>query len=132
MLELSGLAKRYGEFEAVRDITLAVRPGELYALLGPNGTGKTTTIRMLMGVLRPSAGTARVDGLDCFTERAEVMRKVGYLPDEPTFYDYLRGGERAPRHRVRRRGGAVRARLHRAAAEPPGVGEVRRGVEAGR
>ncbi|TAJ18306.1 MAG: ABC transporter ATP-binding protein [Planctomycetota bacterium] len=93
MLELCGLAKRYGDFEAVRDITLSVRPGELYALLGPNGAGKTTTIRMLMGVLRPSGGSARVDGLDCFSERAAVMRKVGYLPDEPQFYDYLRGGE---------------------------------------
>ncbi|MBM3978486.1 MAG: ABC transporter ATP-binding protein [Planctomycetes bacterium] len=93
MLELTGLAKRYGEFQAVRDITLTVRPGELYALLGPNGAGKTTTIRMLMGVLRPSSGSARVLGLDCFAQRAEVMRHVGYLPDEPQFYDYLRGGE---------------------------------------
>jgi ABC-2 type transport system ATP-binding protein len=67
--------------------------GEIYALLGPNGAGKTTTIRMLMGLLQPTAGTARIRGLDCFGARAEVMRHVAYLPDEPIFYDYLRGSE---------------------------------------
>jgi ABC-2 type transport system ATP-binding protein len=65
----------------------------LFALLGPNGAGKTTTIRMLIGVLQPSAGRARIDGFDCFADRVEVMRRVGYLPDEPVFYDYLRGRE---------------------------------------
>ena len=59
----------------------------------PNGAGKTTTIRMLMGILAPSAGSAKIDGLDCFRDRVEVKRRVGYLPDEPVFYDYLRGSE---------------------------------------
>ena len=90
---LSGLTRRYGEFEAVTGIDLEVRPGEILSLLGPNGAGKTTTIRMLMGILHPTAGQARVLGLDCFADRAEVMRHVGYLPDEPAFYDYLRGRE---------------------------------------
>ena len=70
-----------------------VRRAEIFAFLGTNGAGKTTTVRMLMGVLRPSAGTACIDGLDCFSDRVAVKRKVGYLPDEPTFYDYLRGRE---------------------------------------
>ena len=93
MVEMEGLSKRYGEFDAVSDLTLTVGAGEMFALLGPNGAGKTTTIRMLMGILQPTTGRARIGGLDCFANRVEVMRLVGYLPDEPVFYDYLRGGE---------------------------------------
>lgn len=92
-MEVRGLTKRYGAFEAVSDLGLQVPRGEIFTLLGPNGAGKTTTIRMLMGILRPTSGEARIDGLDCFQQRAEVMRRVGYLPDEPVFYDYLRGRE---------------------------------------
>jgi len=93
VVELRGLTKRYGEFAAVEGVDLDVAAGEVVSLLGPNGAGKTTTLRMLMGILQPSAGSARVLGLDCFADRAELMRRVGYLPDEPVFYDYLRGRE---------------------------------------
>ena len=93
LVEIEDLSKRYGGFEAVSRLSLKVGAGELFALLGPNGAGKTTTIRMLMGILQPSSGSARIGGLNCFSERVEVMRLVGYLPDEPVFYDYLRGGE---------------------------------------
>ncbi len=92
-IDIQGLAKRYGSFDAVRDLSLQVHTGELFALLGPNGAGKTTTLRMLMGILQPTAGTARIGGRDCFTDRVAVKRLVGYLPDEPAFYDYLRGSE---------------------------------------
>ncbi len=92
-VEVHGLSKRYGEFEALSGLELVVEPGQVFALLGPNGAGKTTTIRILMGILQPTAGTATVAGLDCFRDRVEVKRLVGYLPDEPVFYDYLRGGE---------------------------------------
>ena len=93
VLEIRNLSKRFGDFEAVAGIDLEVGRGEIFALLGPNGAGKTTTIRMLMGVLQPTSGSASIDGLDCFAERVEVMRRVGYLPDEPIFYDHLRGSE---------------------------------------
>jgi ABC-2 type transport system ATP-binding protein len=93
LVEIENLSKRYGEFDAVSEFSLTVGAGELFALLGPNGAGKTTTIRMLMGILQPTAGSARIGGLNCFSDRVEVMRLVGYLPDEPVFYDYLRGGE---------------------------------------
>jgi len=93
VLEVRGLTKRYGDFVAVNSLELTVGRGELFALLGTNGAGKTTTLRMLMGILRASAGSARVMGLDCFVDRVEVKRKVGYLPDEPAFQDYLRGRE---------------------------------------
>jgi len=93
LVEIQGLSKTYGSFEAVRNINLSVSYGQIFALLGPNGAGKTTTIRMLMGILAPTSGSARIDGLDCFRNRVEVKRRVGYLPDEPVFYDYLRGIE---------------------------------------
>src|SRR5271169_6465697 len=93
LVEIQGLTKSYGGFEAVKDLNLSVSAGKIFALLGPNGAGKTTTIRMLMGILAPTSGTARIDGLDCFQDRVEVKRRVGYLPDEPIFHDYLRGNE---------------------------------------
>ena len=93
MIELDALAKRYGDFTALGGLSLRVEQGEIFALLGPNGAGKTTTMRILMGFLKPSGGHARIAGLDCFERRVELKRKVGYLPDEPVFYDYLRGRE---------------------------------------
>jgi ABC-2 type transport system ATP-binding protein len=93
LIELEGLTKRYGDFTAVSRVDLRVAEGELFALLGPNGAGKTTTLRVLMGFLKASEGKARIAGLDCFERRVELMRLVGYLPDDPVFYDYLRGRE---------------------------------------
>ena len=92
-LELQALTKVYGDFVAVRDLSLSAGQGEVLALLGPNGAGKTTTLRMMMGLLQPTSGSARVNGLDCFGDRVAVMQRTGYLPDEPVFYDYLRGSE---------------------------------------
>jgi len=93
MISFDGLGKQYGSFTAVRDLNFSVEGGEVFGFLGPNGAGKTTTIRMLMGILVPSSGRATIDGLDCQLERVEVKRRVGYLPDSPIFYDFLRGRE---------------------------------------
>lgn len=93
MIEIQNLSKIYGEFRAVDSISLSVPSSSVYAFLGPNGAGKTTTIRMLMGILVPTEGSAKILGLDCFEDRVAVKRKVGYLPDTPTFYDYLTGHE---------------------------------------
>ncbi len=93
IVEIEALRKQFGDFVAVDGLTLSVVPGEIVALLGPNGAGKTTAIKMLMGLLKSSGGSARIMGHDCFLERAVTKRYVGYLPDEPVFYDYLRGRE---------------------------------------
>jgi ABC-2 type transport system ATP-binding protein len=93
MIATQTLCKSYGEFAAVRDLELKVERGELFGFLGPNGAGKTTTIRMLTGILIPSSGTAVIDGFDCQRDRVEVARRVGYVPDTPIFYDFLRGRE---------------------------------------
>lgn len=93
LISIRNLTRRYGDLTAVDDITFDVGPGEVFALLGPNGAGKTTTIRILTGILQATTGEARVAGKDCGRQRPEIMRDLGYLPDEPTFYDYLRGRE---------------------------------------
>src|SRR6185369_10088558 len=93
MIELQGLTRRYGDFIALKPLDLSVARGEMFGFLGPNGAGKTTTIRMLMGILVPSGGRGLISGLDCHAQRADVQRHVGYLPDNPMFYDFLRGRE---------------------------------------
>ena len=93
MIEFDGLTKSYASFCAVAPLNLSVPRGEMFGFLGPNGAGKTTTIRMMMGILVPSGGNARIAGFDCQREGLEVKRHVGYLPDSPIFYDYLRGRE---------------------------------------
>jgi ABC-2 type transport system ATP-binding protein len=93
MIAFEHLGKKYGEFTAVHDLDFAIEKGEVFGFLGPNGAGKTTTIRMMMGILIPSSGRITIDGLDCQKDRVEVKRRVGYLPDNPIFYDYLRGRE---------------------------------------
>jgi ABC-2 type transport system ATP-binding protein len=93
MISFHRLRKDYGAFTAVRDLTLDIGKGEVFGFLGPNGAGKTTTIRIMMGILVPTSGRVAIDGLDCQRDRVEVKRRVGYLPDNPMFYDYLRGRE---------------------------------------
>jgi ABC-2 type transport system ATP-binding protein len=92
-IEAVGLTKRYGDKVAVDNLTLRVARGEVFGLLGPNGAGKTTTILMLLGLSEPTAGTARVDGLDPTRDGLAVKRRVGYLPDDVGFYDELTGFE---------------------------------------
>jgi ABC-2 type transport system ATP-binding protein len=93
MIDFQGLSKSYGTFQALAPLRLSIPRGQVFGFLGPNGAGKTTTIRLMMGILVPSAGRVQIDGLDCHGAGAEVKRRVGYLPDNPIFYDYLRGRE---------------------------------------
>src|SRR5215211_6128784 len=87
------LTKRYGDFVAVDALDLDVHAGEIFGLLGQNGAGKTTTILMLLGLTEPTAGGARVVGLDPARRPLEVKRRVGYLPDNVGFYDGMTGRE---------------------------------------
>ena len=93
VIEGAGLTKRYGRFTAVDGIDLAIGKGEVFGLLGPNGSGKTTTILLLLGLTEPSAGTIRVLGLDPLRKPLSVKRRVGYLPDQIGFYDHLSAAE---------------------------------------
>ena len=88
-IEVDGLTKRYGAFEALRGVDLAVPRGALFGLVGPNGAGKSTLIKALVGALRPSGGGVRVLGLDPLRERAAVRRRLGYMPQSPALYEDL-------------------------------------------
>jgi ABC-2 type transport system ATP-binding protein len=91
LVETRGLTKRYGAFAALEDCSLRVERGEVFGLLGPNGAGKTTLLRLLMGFLRPTAGTATIAGLDCYRQSVNVHARVSYLPGEARLFRHMRG-----------------------------------------
>ncbi len=90
-IETRGLGREFAGTWAVRDLDLAIAPGELYGFLGQNGAGKTTTLRLLTGLLRPSAGTLRILGLDHGHHGSALKQRLGFVPDTPPLYDYLTG-----------------------------------------
>ena len=93
MIELVNLQKRFGDLAAVDGIDLAVPRGEFLAVLGPNAAGKTTTIRMIAGLIRPTAGSVAVAGFDVQTDPLEARRRMAYVPDFPFLYDKLTPAE---------------------------------------
>ena len=93
MIEFDALTKAYGGFVAVRGLSLRVAPGEVYALLGANGAGKTTALRCLATLLAPTEGTARIDGFDARTHPLEVRRRLGFLAASMGLYARLSARE---------------------------------------
>jgi ABC-2 type transport system ATP-binding protein len=89
MLEVDGLGKRYGEVLALRDLTVRVGEGACLVLLGRNGAGKTTALRCMAGVLAPSTGSVRVDGIDAATDPTGVRARVGLMPELPGLYERM-------------------------------------------
>jgi ABC-2 type transport system ATP-binding protein len=89
MIELCHLVKRFGDLVAVNDLSLTVGRGEFFAVLGPNAAGKTTTIKILTGLIKPTSGSARVAGFDVQTHPLEARRRMAYVPDFPFLYDKL-------------------------------------------
>jgi ABC-2 type transport system ATP-binding protein len=92
-IELIDLHKNFGPKQAVRGISLDIKPGEIFGLLGPNGAGKTTTLKMLAGILKPSAGSRRICGIDVEKNPLEAKRCLGFIPDDPFIYEKLTGRE---------------------------------------
>jgi ABC-2 type transport system ATP-binding protein len=88
-IDVQRLNKHYGEKHVVRDVSLRVRKGEIFGFLGPNGSGKTTTIRMVCGLLKPDSGSGTCLGYDIVRDRAEIKRKVGYMTQRFSFWDDL-------------------------------------------
>lgn len=93
VIKTEGLSKSYDGVLAVDSLDLEVEKGEVYGLLGPNGSGKTTTILMLLGLTEPTAGTVTVLGVDPSRDPLTVKSRVGYLPDQVGFYDEMTGRE---------------------------------------
>ncbi len=93
MIELVQLVKRFGDLTAVNELSLTVGRGEFFAVLGPNAAGKTTTIKILSGLIKPSSGQARIAGFDVQTQPMEARRCMAYVPDFPFLYDKLTPAE---------------------------------------
>jgi ABC-2 type transport system ATP-binding protein len=91
LVETHSLTKRYRSVTALDQVSLGVALGEIFGLLGPNGAGKTTLLRLLMGYLRPTSGTASIEGLDCYRQSVAVHQRVAYLPGEAKLFRSMRG-----------------------------------------
>src|SRR6201994_1227456 len=89
VIDVRGVTKKFGTRTVVNDIALQVRPGEIYGFLGPNGSGKTTFIRMLCGLLRADAGSGTCLGHDVITESEIIKRQVGYMTQKFSFWEDL-------------------------------------------
>ena len=92
MITTNQLSRRYGRRIGIESVDLDVAEGTIFGFIGPNGSGKTTTIRILLGLLRPSGGSARVFGLDCWRDSHRIKHEVGYLPGDLRLYPWLTGG----------------------------------------
>lgn len=88
-VQVEGLLKTFGDFVAVDHVSFHVEPGEIFGFLGSNGAGKSTTIRMLCGLLRPTAGQARVQDLDVYTQTEQIKQNIGYMSQTFSLYDEL-------------------------------------------
>ncbi len=91
MIELKGLSRSFGGVKVVDNLNLTIDKGEVFGFLGPNGAGKTTTVRMLACLIRPTEGTATIDGLDIRNDKdaMDIRRRVGMLTEAPGLYDTL-------------------------------------------
>jgi ABC-2 type transport system ATP-binding protein len=93
VIETRGLAKTYKGVQALQPLDLRVQPNSICGFLGPNGAGKTTTIKLLLGLSRPTAGSGEVFGLDIRKHNDEIRRRVGYLSQDPRYYEYMTARE---------------------------------------
>ena len=93
VIDIQGLSKTYKGVEALKSLNLQVRPNSIFGFLGPNGAGKTTTIKLLLGLARPTAGRATVFGHDIVHDNIEIRKRVGYLAQDPRYYEYMTARE---------------------------------------
>src|SRR2546421_4040240 len=121
MIELVNVVKRFGQLTAVKDLTLPFPSGQFFVLLGPNAAGKTTTLKILAGLMKPSSGSARVCGFDLTTQPLEARKRMAFVPDFPFLYDKLTPWEffrftgqlfRMEDEEIQREGGELIARFN--------------------
>src|SRR5436305_15224229 len=93
MIRLTALSKRYGSFTAVDALDRSGPDGEMFGFLGPNGEGKTTTLRMIAGILQPTSGSIHLAGIDLAEDPLAAKSKLGFIPDRPFIYEKLTGAE---------------------------------------
>src|SRR5258708_19562032 len=93
IIDVENLTKSYGGKRGIADVTVEIEEGDVFGFLGPNGGGKTTTIRVLMALLRADSGTAHIAGLDVWEKSLDIKRLIGYVPGEPSLDPNLTGGQ---------------------------------------
>ena len=91
-IDISNLTRDYGNGKGIFDLSFSVEAGA-FGFLGPNGAGKTTTIRHLMGFIKPQSGNCLINGMNCWQQREQIQRNLGYIPGEMTFFDDMTGSE---------------------------------------
>lgn len=93
VIQLSGLQKKFGKFQALSDVTFSVNAGEVVGFIGPNGAGKSTTLRILLGSIKRDAGQAEIFGKDVWKESFEIHKRISYVPGDVSLWGNLTGGE---------------------------------------
>lgn len=93
MINVQSLTKIYSNGKGIRNVSFDVKEGEVFGFLGPNGAGKTATLRHLMGFVNPSSGKAKINGLDCRSESAQIQKNLGYVPGEIALCDNMTGSQ---------------------------------------
>jgi len=93
MIKVVNINKKYGDFEVLKNICFEIKKGTIYGFLGPNGSGKTTTMNILSGLIDFNSGEIYLDGEDFKKNKRQLLRKVGYLPQNPVFYNYMNANE---------------------------------------
>ncbi|AKP64653.1 ABC-type multidrug transport system, ATPase component [Levilactobacillus koreensis JCM 16448] len=93
VLQINHLQKKFGHFQALKDITFDVRAGEVFGFIGPNGAGKSTTIRVLLGIIRASGGTATIFGQNVWSDSVSIHQRLAYVPGDVYLWPNLTGGE---------------------------------------
>ena len=93
VIQTQDLTVYYGRQRGIKDVDLTVAQGEIFGFLGPNGAGKTTTQRVLLDVIRPTSGQARIFGLDCQQDGVQIRSRVGYLPGELALYKSMKAAQ---------------------------------------
>lgn len=93
LVEVNGLQKKFGSFQALKNITFDIEPGEVLGYIGPNGAGKSTTIRTLLGLIKASGGSAKIFGKDVWSEAIEIHKQLAYVPGDVYLWPNLTGGE---------------------------------------
>jgi len=89
VISMEGLGKSFGEIHALKSLDLRVPQKSIFAFLGPNGAGKTTTIKLLLGLLKPTRGSGKILGMDILRESVNIRARIGYLPQDPRFYEHM-------------------------------------------
>ncbi len=92
-IEITRLTKQYGTSRGIIDVDLQVSDGEIYGFIGPNGAGKSTTIRTILNLIHPTSGTAKILGMNCFSQSSKIRQSIGYLPSEVHYYDDMKVGD---------------------------------------